>query len=404
VVEPPAAVASRTASRPLLAVLLATFFVRFGFGITLAVFDQYLTGQSVGTVGIVSALAPVGEFSTVLLSGIAADRWGRFPVLFGGMASAAVLLVVVGTTRSVATIAAANLLFGIASGAILASSLAVVADESGAGERGFEMGRFDAMNLFGWIAGYAFGLGVGSSIPSGDLGVAFLGGAGILAIGLVTASRLVGGIPLARRTRSFSIGHVLRSAFRANVLVVTLPWLAIYGFIGSALIFLPSASSGIGISPDYLAAAIAGAGTLLIVSQPYFGRLADRTGRTRMMTVGAVGFGLVMLFASLLAAYGPRWPLLAAMGVSVLAALTYGPASLAALADLAGSLSRATTMAIYSLTISLGMVIGLIASTSLFGRFGLTGLYVFFGGVTAVLAAFTAVRWWELRAATIPVR
>ncbi len=127
-------------SRPLLAVLVATFFVRFGFGITLAVFYTYLTGHTqatnpsdLGTAGIVSALAPVGEFSTVLFSGVAADRWGRFPVLFGGMAGAAVLLLTISSTRSVVAIGAANLLFGMASGAILAASLAVVGDQAGTG-------------------------------------------------------------------------------------------------------------------------------------------------------------------------------------------------------------------------------------------------------------------------------
>jgi len=405
---------SRTLSRPLLAVFTATFFVRFGFGITLAVFYTYLTGQAqattsseLGTAGIVSALAPIGEFSTVLLSGAAADRWGRFPILFSGMAGAAVLLLIVSTTRSAFDVGVANLLFGMASGAILASSLAVVGDEAGSDERGYEMGRFDAMNLFGWIAGYAFGIGVEALIPDRALGAVFVGGAAALAVGLVAANRMVGGIRIERRPPSFSLRRVVRSALRANVLVVTLPWMAIYAFIGTALIFLLPAATGVGVGAGYLALGIAAAGGLLIVTQPYFGRLADRRGRTRMMTVGATGFGLVMLFAALLTAYpgaGTRVPLLAGIGASVLLALTYGPAALAALADLAVSLSRATTMAIYSLTISLGMFVGLLASTTLYARLGNPGLYLFFGAITAVLGALTVVRWVEDRAATIPAR
>jgi len=401
-------------SRPLLAVFTATFFVRFGFGITLAVFYFYLTGHTqaatpseLGTAGIVSALAPIGEFSTVLFSGAAADRWGRFPVLFAGMAGAAILLFVVSTTRSVVTIGAANLVFGMASGAILAASLAVVGDEAATDERGYEMGRFDAMNLFGWIAGYAFGIGVEAALPGSELGLVFVGGAAVLAVGLAVASRLVGKIRLERRPRSFTLGRVVRAAFRANVLVVTLPWMAIYAFIGTALIFLLPAANGVGVGAGYLALAIAGGGGILVITQPYFGKLADRQGRTRMMTVGAIGFGLVMLFAALLTAYpgaGTRVPLLAGIGASVLLALTYGPAALAALADLAVSISRATTMAIYSLTISLGMFVGLIASTSLDARYGNAGLYVFFGAITAVLAALTVVHWIEARSATIPVR
>jgi DHA1 family multidrug resistance protein-like MFS transporter len=136
----------------------ATFFVRFAFGITLAVFADYilgrltgLSGNDAGTVGLVAAMAPVGEFSTVLFSGVIADRIGRFPVLFGGMSGAAVLFGLVALTRSIIALGALNFLFGIASGAILASSLAVIGDRSSQNARGLEMGRFDAMNLAGWL-------------------------------------------------------------------------------------------------------------------------------------------------------------------------------------------------------------------------------------------------------------
>jgi MFS family permease len=398
-------------NRPLAAVFTATFFVRFAFGITIAVFASYVAGHSsgfsqsdVGRAGLVSALAPVGEFATVLLSGAAADRWGRFPVLFAGMAGAAAMFAVVADTRALLALALANLLFGVASGAILAASLAVVSDLSGAGERGLEMGRFDAMNLSGWIAGFAFGFGAWAALPNRSLGEVFLAGAAALLVGLFAAILLLRGGALRASARGFSLAGVLRSAFRRSVLVVTLPWLVIYSLIGAALYFLGPAATTVGISPTELALAIGGAGALLVLTQPFFGRLADRYGRTRLMTLGAVGFGLVMLFASLLFVDGPRWPLLAGMGGSILLALAYGPAALAALSDLAAAESRATTMAVYSLTISLGMLVGLLASTSLYAQFGNLGIFAFFGGIAAVLGLLTALRWLEERRATIPAR
>ena len=390
---------------------VATFFVRFAFGITVAVFASYLarhasglTGSEVGTAGVVSALAPIGEFSTVLFSGAAADRWGRFPVLFGGMAGAAVLFVGISTTRSVAALGVANLAFGVASGAILAASLAVVADRAGADERGYEMGRFDAMNLFGWIGGYAFGLGIEGVVPNSELGLVFLGGAAAIAAGLGAAAVLVRGVPRAPDRPTFAWGRIVRSAFRRPVLVVTLPWLVIYSLLGTVLVFLGPAAGGVGIRPGWLAVAIGGVGSVLVVTQPAFGRLADRLGRTTMMTVGAAGFGLALLCAALLVRFGLDWPLVGGVGVGAAMALAYGPAALAALADLTTEFGRATTMAIYSLTISLGMLIGLVASSSLFASFGEAGLYPYFGAIALVLVGLTAVRWTEGRAATTPAR
>ncbi len=408
--------AEHSLGRPLLAVFSATFFVRFAFGITVAVLASYISGTSgglpketVGVVGVVAALSPVGEFSTVLLAGAAADRYGRFPVLFSGIGAAAVIFVLISLTHDPASLALANLGYGVASGAILASSLAIVADFSGASERGLEMGRFDAMNLSGWIAGFAFGLALKGLLPLASLPLVFQLGAAILAGGLGFAALLVRGQPTPRRSSSYSFQGVLRQAFRRSVLLVTLPWVAIYMLIGAALFFLGSAASGLGIPLTELAAVIAVAGLILVVTQPFFGRLSDRFGRMRLMIAGAAGFVLVLVFASLIAAFGPKLPLLAGLGVSVLAALMYGPAALASLADLAHEMSRATTMAIYSLSISVGMLVGLLAVSLLYAQFGTPGLYVFFGTLAAAISALTAARYLELRRsgplpATIPAR
>ena len=404
--------AAATPTRPALsAVFTATFFVRFAFGITIAVFASYLAGHStglsgsdVGNAGFVSSLAPIGEFSTVLFAGAAADRWGRFPVLFAGMGAAALLFVGISMTRAVPTLGAANLAFGVASGAILAASLAVIADRAAADERGYEMGRFDAMNLFGWIAGFAFGLGIEQVLPNSKLDVVFLAGAAAILLGLLAGGALVRKEVAMARARSFDFRRIVRSAVRSTVLVVTLPWLAIYSLLGTALVFLGPAAEGVGIRPGYVAIAIGAGGALLVISQPYFGRLADRAGRTRMMTVGAGGFVLVLVCASLLARYGVSVPLLVGVGVGVACALAYGPAALAALADLATEQGRATTMAIYSLTISLGMFVGLLSSTALYGRYGTTGLYPYFGAIAVVLVGLTVVRWIQAARSRIPVR
>lgn len=386
--------------RALLAVFSSTYFVRFAFGITVAVFASYIQGQTapighgeVGVVGLVSAMAPVGELSTVLLSGVAADRYGRFPVLFAGIGSSAVIFALKATSRAPAVLGGLNLLFGVASGAILAASLALVADWSRLDERGFEMGRFDAMNLFGWVSGFAFGFAALGLLSNAQLSVVFAVGAALLGGGLVLAAWLVRGLPRHVRSTTFDLREVLAHAFRPSVLLVTLPWLVIYMLIGTALVFLGSAASGLGVSPTVLALVIGLGGALLVVTQPYFGRLSDRAGRMRLMLVGTIGFVLLMVFASLAVAFGAQLPVLVGLGASVLPALAYGPAALAALADLSAEMSRATTMAIYSLTISAGMVVGLAAATGLFALLGNVGLYIFFGSIAVGLVGLTLLRY-----------
>jgi len=404
-----AAHASSDERRKLEAVLVATFFVRFAFGITIVVFASYIThhsaglsGNDVGVAGVVSAMAPLGEFSTVMFSGVLADRYGRWPVLYAGIGGAALLFGLVALTRDVYALGAINFLFGVGSGAILAASLAVIGDRAESSHRGYEMGRFDALNLFGWTAGIGLGLFLLGVLPNVQLDLVFLVGAAALACGLGATYRLVRGLEVYHGAREYSVAAILSHVFRKSVLLVTVPWLVIYVLIGTALVFIGPAASGSGISTTWLSAALVGGGLLLVVSQPYYGGLADRFGRTRLMTVGATGFVAAMACACLLVAYGPQIPILGGLGVSVVVALAYGPAALAALADLSREINRATTMAIYSLTISLGMVLGIYGSTTLYSRFQNDGLYAFFGSVALALALLTLGRIWETRSVSRP--
>ncbi|MCI4330409.1 MAG: MFS transporter [Thermoplasmata archaeon] len=393
--------------RLLSAVFGATFLVRFGFGLTVSIFATYLAGRSqgletptFGLIGLVSAMAPIGEFSTVLISGAAADRYGRVQILVGASALAALLMALVATTRLPIVLGALNLLFGVASGAILASSLAVVTEESTTGGRGLEMGRFDAVNLLGWILGFAIGYGSLDLLPNAELGVVFAVGAALLGAGALFARISARGVFERRTFDALRFRRVVDAVARRDVLLVTLPWLVIYMLLGTVFVFLGTASSSAGLPSSEIALLIGGGGLLLLLTQPTYGRMADRFGRIRLMWVGTFGFLGVLLGAALLTEYGVSTPALALVGVSALAALAYGPAALAALGDISADVARGTTMAIYSLVISLGMLVGLIASTQLYAAWGNTGLVVFFGGVAVGLFVLTAVRYWDLRRST----
>ncbi|MCI4353327.1 MAG: MFS transporter [Thermoplasmata archaeon] len=385
--------------RLLRAVFGTTFFIRFGFGLTVSVFASYFSGQSlgldvgsVGQVGFLSSLAPIGEFATVLLSGLAADRFGRFPILLGGTVSAAILLAAMSFGRAAVLLGGVNFLFGVASGAILAASLAVVADQSGPSERGFEMGRFDAVNLLGYILGFASGFAALGALPNFELPWLFRVGAAVLLVGFVFALRSVRGYVEPPFRKTFELHHIRAAVLRRDVLLVVLPWFVIYMLLGTAFVFLGSAATGIGLPTSWLAALIGGGGLLLLLTQPWFGRQADRRGRPLLLTLGTVGFVALLGIAGLLAQYGPRPYLLAGVGVSALLALGYGPAALASLADVSESLSRGTTMAVYSLVISAGMVVGLWVSSALYSAYAVPGLDLFFLFVASGLVLLTVAR------------
>lgn len=389
-------------------VFLATFFIRFGFGITVSIFAFYLgAGQSnsVETVGLAAAAAPLIEMSSVLWSGLLADHVGRFPVLRAGLALGAVLLVLMATNRDVWVQALLSGLFGLSSGAILASSLAIIGDATPAKERGSEMGRFDAVNLFGWIMGFAVGymlvsLFDGSGHTPARLAPSFLFGAVAVASALLLVLLRARHIVEKRGAHFFDLARFRSAVLDPDILLVVLPWATIYMLLGALFTFLGTAATSqqIGLHPWELGAAVAVGGSLLLFTQPFYGRLADRRGRAPIMGVGIVGFLGILLFGSIIAwdnGLSPAYigyPAVAGLGLSALAALAFGPSSLAALADLSKRISRGTTMALYSLMIAAGMFVGISLSSGLFTWLGNRGVVLFFGLIAAFLVTLTLLR------------
>lgn len=398
---------SPDAPKVLTTVYLSTFFIRFGFGITLSLFAFYLSATAYST-GLAAALAPALEASTVVVSGILADRFGRFPVLRVGLLLGAAMLLLMSTTRDPFDEAVLNALFGVASGAILASSLAITGDLNPQSSTGHAMGWFDAVNLFGWIAGFGSGYITvfevhGVEHPA-HLTVAFWIGAAAVLFAFVIVSV---------RTRSFrevahpSILHLdrLRKALLdPDILLVVLPWASIYMLIGALLIYLGPVANAAQLPLWELGLGIFVGGSLLLASQPYYGGLTDRWGRGPVQNIGLVGFLGALASASLLllvpnnleVEYGGG----AVLGISALMALAFGPSSLAALSDLAARISRGTTMSLYCMVIAAGMSAGIALFYTLMawqtathrGNDGVAIFFLIIGGFLVAVVTLRAYR------------
>ncbi len=380
------------------AVFLSTFFIRLGFGLTLSIFAFYL-GSTVETTGLTAAASPTIEAATVLFAGIAADRYGRLPVLKLALLSGAALLATMAFTRDPMFLTLLSGAFGFTSASILAASLAVTGDVSALGERGLEMGRFDAFNLAGWVYGFALGyilvsLVDGEKHPA-NLTLAFFVGAGAVLVALAVLVVLSRGHIEHPSERAFDREGLRNALLRPGILLVVLPWMSIYMLIGTLFTFLGSAASTLKIPPWELGVGVAAAGTLLLFTQPFYGKLSDRVGRTKMMLVGVAGFLGVLVFGSAIALFGiagMRVLLLAGIGLSAIPALSFGPSSLAALTDASKQASRGATMGLYSLSIAGGMAIGLIASSEFYTLWRERGVVLFFALVGALLLFFTILR------------
>lgn len=59
-------------------------------------------------------------------------------------------------------------------------------------------------------------------------------------------------------------------------------------------------------------------------------------------------------------------------------------------------------MAVYALVLNVGMILGLLLSTGLYSRLGITGIVLFFVLIAVGLALLTALRGYDLRTGRAP--
>ena len=111
----------------------------------------------------------------------------------------------------------------------------------------------------------------------------------------------------------------------------------------------------LGLPPSSAGAIVALYGATALVTAPFAGRLCDRLGTLRMMTVSLLLSGLILLAFPV-----ARTPLAVALATVLWAVASeiFRPASLAAIASAVGPEQRKTAFAVNRLAINLGMSLG----------------------------------------------
>ena len=281
--------------RMLSAVYAAMFLIRVAFGIVIVTFAGYVDTTDKFVYSLVVTASPLFELITVVFAGILIDRYGRKGVLLTGLGLGAISLYGLALTTNPFLLAFVNAFHGIAAALILVTTLAIIATYAPPGHRGREMGLFNLANLVGWIAGFILGELLADALP-GRLAYTFVIAGALATIGLVYANRMLV-IPTeapSTATGPPKLGELLRAVGNKDIILLTLPWLIVYVLVGAFITFFPVVSEDLDLSGGTTALAILAVGALLMASQVFWGRLADRYGREGVMVIGGVGFAFLM--------------------------------------------------------------------------------------------------------------
>ena len=281
--------------RMLSAVYAAMFLIRVAFGIIVVTFADYVATDDEFVYSLVVTASPLLELITVVFAGILIDRYGRKGVLMTGLGLGAISMYGLALTDHPLLLTFINALHGIAAALILVTTLAIIATYAPATHRGREMGVFNLANLVGWIAGFILGELLADALV-GRLAYTFVIAGGLATVGLLYTNRMLV-LPTEERSAAAkppTTGDLMRAVGNKEIVLLTLPWLIVFMLVGSLITFFPVVSEDLEISGGTTALAILVVGVLLMASQIFWGRLADRYGREGIMVIGAVGFALLM--------------------------------------------------------------------------------------------------------------
>lgn len=149
------AVAEIVHHRTVLLTALAEGSLFFGFGSLQAFLPLYALGRGLdaAAVGLIFGAQGVTSLLSRPYLGRLSDRLGRRPVIIGGLAAAAAVLLAVPWQHTEGALLLLGALFGLATGAVTPAGQALIADVARAGSLGTAMGVFGSL----WDVGHALG-------------------------------------------------------------------------------------------------------------------------------------------------------------------------------------------------------------------------------------------------------
>ena len=290
----PSGPATRPATAPLYAAGFVTAFGAHSIAAGLGSQSGNI-GLTLLNLGILLALYDVAEVFLKPVFGALSDRIGAKPVVVGGLfAFAALSLIGLGAADPL-VLALARLGQGAAASAFSPASSAMVARMARGGKAGTYFGRYGSWKSLGYIIGPPLGAGL---ILGGGFPLLF---GTLSALAAVTAVWVLVSVPhLAPLPRKrYTVVDLARQVGERRFLVPTLVLAASTGALGAAVGFLPALATRHGMDAFAGTAAVSVVALGSVLTQPWIGRLRDRSavtdnrGTTAGLLLIAAGIGLV---------------------------------------------------------------------------------------------------------------
>ncbi len=389
-----------------MALYLVTMIMRASFYITIAVIQsrRYMGGGlEIWEIGLVMVVYPVAELTTVSFFGSYSDKVGRRPILIASLFLTGVAAYLFAIAPTPLVLLGFSAIFGIAAASKVSTTLSMIADMSGEGNRARLMGYYDLSTLMGLAGGYGFGMIL---LHFGWHPVTVLVGAewacivsGIVALATIRETKSHVHVDLGVMDL---IGKVARDPRVQKLVPVYVPIISMYGILITYAEHI--LENEFVLESTELLLLFGMLGGALVLGIIVMGHLSDHLMLRRpFIAAGLVGFGvlgyLLVAHTEDVSVLWSIWPVVPALAFL---AGSFPPAAMAYLTDVSESESRGTTMGVYSVFFGTGMIVGPAMGAFVYQLYGLEGLAVLVA-VIIVVALFGTYRMPEVHhTSTVP--
>ena len=364
---------------PILAI--AIFSCMLGSGIVVPLLPLY--AESLGAsglwLGLIFAAFPVARVLTTPVFGRLSDRKGRKTFISIGLLAYGIVSFGFIYTNTVFQLVLMRFLHGLAGALILPIAQAYVGDISPPGEEGKWMGYANAA----FFSGFGFGPLMGG-VLSEHLGI----DAAFLAMGLLSLLAFaitIFFLPEIKPKQSATDYPSFREMSRSSMIIGLLSFRFTLTLGRSIFfIFLPIlAANNLGLRPSQVGILLAVYILLMSLLGIPFGRIADRLSRRFLVVVGCLVSAVFLMVVPL----GTTFGLLLALAVlgSVGSAIA-APAASALMVEQGKKYGMGSSIALFSMALSIGMVVGPIAGGAIADFVGINSAF-YFGAVITLVGA-----------------
>jgi DHA1 family multidrug resistance protein-like MFS transporter len=365
---------------PILAISI--FACMLGSGIVVPLLPLY--AESMGAtgfwLGVIFAGFAISRTLVTPIFGRLSDRNGRKPFLSMGLFLYGVISMGFIWANTVPQLVLIRLLHGVAGGMILPIAQAYVGDISPEGEEGKWMGYANAA----FFSGFGFGPLMGGALTEHlGMDIAFFAMGGLSFVAFIVT---VFFLPEISRKRLTAGPHLSFKDMAASGMMKGLFGFRLALTLGRAafFVFLPIlAASRLGLSPTFIGVLLAINILLLSLLSIPMGRIADKLNRGFLVVLGSL---VSSSFLALIPLTRDFWQLLALCAFGSLGGAIAVPAASALAVEEGRKFGMGSTIAIFSMALSIGMAVGPILSGAIVDIVGINSAF-YFGAVVTIIGA-----------------